>query len=86
MTDTELVLSCLKDAGGSWVADMYGKTRVMVHSRVAELRRRGYVIECRRFGQGDYRYRLVSTPREQRKAWVDNAMRLMWIADSGGPR
>ena len=59
MTDAELVLTILREARGGWVQDLYRRTACMVHSRIAELRRRGYVIECKRFGQGDYRYRLL---------------------------
>ena len=61
MTDTERVLTALRDARGGWVQDLYRRTACMVHSRIAELRRRGYVIECKRFGQGDYRYRLLGS-------------------------
>lgn len=59
VTDCERVLAVLQAAEGEWVADMYGKTRCMVHSRVADLRKDGHVIEQRRFGKKDYRYRLV---------------------------
>ena len=58
-TDCDLVLTILRAAHGDWVPDLYGKTRVMVHSRVAELRKRGHRIECKMFGPRDYRYRLV---------------------------
>lgn len=59
-TDTDLVLTVLRAAHGAWVPDLYEKTRVMVHSRIADLRRRGYQIECKKFGAKDYRYRLVT--------------------------
>ena len=59
MTDVERVLTVLQNAHGEWVGDLYLKTSTMVHSRVAELRRRGHQIECRCFGRNDYRYRLV---------------------------
>jgi hypothetical protein len=59
-TDSQRILNLLLDMKGEWVEDLYGKTRCMVHSRIADLRRRGYVIECKSFGKGDYRYRLVS--------------------------
>lgn len=62
MTDGARILSKLRAARGEWVENLYGTTACMVHSRIAELRRRGFVIECRRFGQGDYRYRLVAEP------------------------
>ena len=58
-TDCDLVLTILRAAHGDWVSDIYGKTRVMVHSRVAELRKRGHRIECKCFGKNDWRYRLV---------------------------
>jgi hypothetical protein len=53
------VLEALEAANGQGVADLYGKTQCMVHSRIAELRRLGYCIESKRFGYRDYRYRLV---------------------------
>lgn len=59
VTDTEMVLTVLRAAHGAWVPDLYGKTRAMVHSRVANLRQQGHIIECRRFGSKDYRYRLI---------------------------
>lgn len=59
LTDCERVLTLLRRREGEWVADLYKWAGCMVHSRVAELRRRGHQIECRRFGSGDYRYRLV---------------------------
>lgn len=60
MTDVERVLTVLTNAHGGWVQDLYRATGCMVHSRVAELRRRGHLIECKRFGHRDYRYRLVT--------------------------
>ena len=59
-TDCEKVLAVLQNARGEWVQDIYGKTRCMAHSRVADLRREGYNIEMKRFGKKDYRYRLAS--------------------------
>lgn len=57
-SDTEMVLRILSEANGSWVPDLYRRTRSMVHSRISDLRRRGFEIQCKCFGQGDYRYRL----------------------------
>ena len=59
LSDCERVLALLRRRPGEWVADLYQWSGCMVHSRVAELRRRGHQIECRRFGAGDYRYRIV---------------------------
>jgi len=64
-SDADLVLDVLRRSRGAWVPHLYAQTGVMVHSRVPELRRRGYVIECRRFGRRDYRYRLVSEPTDK---------------------
>ena len=62
-SDCDLVLTVLRAAHADWVPDLYGKTRVMVHSRVAELRKREHRIECKCFGKNDWRYRLVeATP------------------------
>ena len=59
VSDRARVLAVLRQAKGAWVADLYATTHTMVHSRVAELRKRGHRIECARFGPQDYRYRLV---------------------------
>jgi hypothetical protein len=59
VSDSDLLLIRLQAAHGDWVGDLYSDLRVMVHSRIADLRRRGYQIECKMFGRGDYRYRLV---------------------------
>ena len=51
-------------SGDGWVARPYRQLRVMWHSRVAELRRRGWHIESRRVedeGGVDYQYRLVKS-------------------------
>jgi hypothetical protein len=65
MTDVGMVLAVLQRSRGEWVPKMYLQTGVMVHSRVADLRRAGYTIECRCFGRGDYRYRLTGGPHEK---------------------
>jgi hypothetical protein len=59
MTDTERVLAALMATPGEYVGDLYQSCGCMVHSRVADLRRKGYAIECLRFGHKDYRYRLM---------------------------
>ena len=41
-----------------WLKDPY-HLNVMVHSRANDLRKLGYIVEMRRFGTKDYRYRLV---------------------------
>jgi hypothetical protein len=61
-TDAEHLLEILQAWGGEWVPHLYRVSGVMVHSRIADLRRRGHTIECQRFGQGDYRYRLIIVP------------------------
>jgi hypothetical protein len=58
-SDTQRVLALLLDNRGDWVANIYRRTGSMVHSRIADLRRKGHNIECKRFGADDYRYRLV---------------------------
>jgi len=60
MADTARILALLQEYEGQWVAGLYQLTACMVHSRIADLRRRGHRIECKRFGQGDYRYRLTA--------------------------
>lgn len=64
VTDADRLLTALRMEPGQWVGNLYHRTGCMVHSRIANLRARGYQIECRRFGKGDYRYRLVSSPTE----------------------
>jgi hypothetical protein len=58
-TDAEVVLAILRMSRGAWVPHLYTLSGTMVHSRIADLRRRGYQIECKMFGRGDYRYRLI---------------------------
>lgn len=61
-SDVDRVLEALQAAPGDWVGNLYQTTRTMVHSRIADLRKRGYRIESRCFGIGDWRYRLVGEP------------------------
>lgn len=62
LTGEARVLALLRARPGHYVADLYTRAGCMVHSRVTALRKRGYQIECHRFGQGDYRYRLLGEP------------------------
>lgn len=66
-TDCELVLEVLRRSRGEWVPHLYAQTGVMVHSRIPELRKRGYDILCRRFGKRDYRYKLVAEPAQAKE-------------------
>ncbi len=64
-TDCQRVLELLREHRGGWVDRPYRRLSVMWHSRVAELRRKGYVIECRRGeadGRADWQYRLAGEP------------------------
>ena len=61
LTDCERVLQALREANGEWVGGLYRRLGVMVHSRISDLRKQGYIIEMKCFGRGDYRYRLVET-------------------------
>jgi len=54
----ELIWARANNKGG-WAADLYRTTGCIVHSRISSLRDRGHVIECKRFGRRDFRYRLV---------------------------
>ena len=61
MTSTngnQLLLEALSSTPGEWVGNLY-RLNIMVHSRVSDLRKKGHKIECKQFGKGDYRYRLV---------------------------
>lgn len=55
MTGSERVLARLRQ-GPATASELYAETRCMVHSRVADLRRRGYDITCDK--TRDYLYRL----------------------------
>lgn len=57
-THNELVLDLLREFDGRWVDRPYRRLSVMWHSRIADLRKRGHVIESRCF-EGDHQYRLV---------------------------
>lgn len=59
MTASDRLLAILRTGG--WQENLYQRTGMMVHSRVADLRKRGHRIECKRFGPGDFRYRLVES-------------------------
>ena len=63
MTDWQRLLDRLSDGRWHSAAELYFELNVMVHSRVADLRRRGYVVECERIpgerGARAYRYRLL---------------------------
>jgi hypothetical protein len=51
-------------SGDGWVHHPYRQLRVMWHSRVATLRRRGWNIQCRRVEGADgpdYQYRLIAS-------------------------
>lgn len=58
-TDCGRLLAALQSKPGRFVPDLY-RMNMMVHSRVADLRKQGHEIECKRFGHKDYRYRLVA--------------------------
>lgn len=55
------LLDRLSDGRWHTSAELYGELRFVVHSRVSDLRRRGYTIESERVGNGaeNHRYRLV---------------------------
>jgi hypothetical protein len=57
--DSDRVLAVLRESEGQWVPNLYRRTQCMVHSRIADLRKRGYRIESRCFGKSDWRYRLM---------------------------
>jgi hypothetical protein len=65
MTGCDRILHRLQD-GPATAAELYATTYTVVHSRIAELRRKGYWIDCDRVegetGARSYLYRLVSGP------------------------
>ena len=60
MTHCERVLDLLSDGQPHTYRELYD-LRVMAHSRVADLRKRGHVIDCWRDGD-DYLYQLKASP------------------------
>lgn len=66
-THCEVVLELLQDGEAHSHHELYA-LNVVAHSRIAELRRRGFVIEswreAGRAGEPAYMYRLVSSPAE----------------------
>jgi hypothetical protein len=65
-SDTDRVLDALKAAKGEWVGGLYQRLGCMIHSRVSNLRQRGYLIEAKCFGKGDWRYRLLDPTWDHR--------------------
>lgn len=61
MTHNERVLALLSDGRPHSHHELYG-LHVIAHSRVADLRKRGYVIEQWRDGD-DYLYQLTASPK-----------------------
>jgi hypothetical protein len=57
-SDNQKLLEALQAAPGEYIPNLYS-LNIMIHSRVSDLRRQGYNIECKKFGKKDYRYRLV---------------------------
>ncbi len=62
-TDCQRVLELLREHRGQWVARPYRQLGVMWHSRVADLRKKGHVIEMRVVivpgDKRDWQYRIV---------------------------
>lgn len=52
MTGCERILARLEQGPAS-AAELYATTYTVVHSRIADLRKRGYVIECEHVGGTD---------------------------------
>jgi hypothetical protein len=63
--DNERVLVVLEATPGQWLDRLYQRTQCMVHSRISDLRKRGYRIESRCFGKSDWRYRLLTPDATQ---------------------
>ena len=64
MTGCERVLARL-ERGPATAAELYAETFTVVHSRISDLRRQGYVITCERTGGHDassFLYTLADTP------------------------
>lgn len=74
MADKDRILTILRQYEGEYVAGLYQLTGCMVHSRIADLRRRGYRIECKRFARGDYRYKLVDGVGAEPPQWDERGM------------
>ena len=61
-TGCERVRLALADGQWHTARELYSSTFTVVHSRISDLRRKGYTIECRRTSGSDarsYQYRLI---------------------------
>lgn len=61
MTHAEMILDLLRDGRWHTASELYA-LHVIAHSRIAELRRKGHVIEHRQVGRGSagHEYRLLT--------------------------
>jgi hypothetical protein len=70
-THVERVAAVLADNEWHTSAELYHRTRSVVHSRISDLRKRGHLIEHRRTegnDAGSYEYRLLSSDAAGRAA------------------
>lgn len=70
MTQCERIVDVLRDGREHTAAELY-RTGCVLHSRISDLRKRGYVIELSRtdgVGAESFLYRLVSAPKEMPSA------------------
>lgn len=70
LTQTDLVLRVLRDGGWHSTASILRRVPCIVHSRIADLRRLGHVVEHRCVGPGatGHQYRLDSAAAARRAA------------------
>lgn len=62
-SDVKKLLEVLQLTPGEWVGNLY-RLKVMVHSRISDIRKMGHKVECKKYGRSDYRYRLVPKTTE----------------------
>jgi hypothetical protein len=71
-TQCERILAVISDGREHTAAELY-RTGCVLHSRISDLRKRGYVIELSRadgVGAESFLYKLVATPEEATSAAV----------------
>ena len=88
MTGCDRILARLQD-GPATAAELYATTYSVVHSRIAELRRRGHTIECERIegetGARSYLYRLLGEEGTGIESGVPDGPLLPEQPSDGGP-
>lgn len=81
LTQNERILALLA-TGEKSTHEILREVPCIVHSRIAELRTRGYVIACRREGE-NYLYTLASSPQPEPEKTVASSAEPLTPSGSG---